>query len=87
MEETKEVPAKASYEQLEQLVVKLQQRLTMTEMKLRNIDFASLRLTWLFKVIENKDMFSVEFLNKCTEEIENILTIETAEEEADSPKD
>lgn len=73
--DTKAAP-KLTYEQLEQAAMQLQQRLMMAENKLRSIDFASMRLTWLFKVLENKGSFSAEYANKCAEEVENILTIE-----------
>lgn len=78
-------PNKLSYEQLEQAAMQLQQRLMMAENRLRGIDFTSMRLTWLFKVIENKAVFSTEFLKKCVKEVEELLTIEeeTPEVEAD----
>lgn len=69
-------PSKPTYEQLEQAAMQMQQRLMMVENKLRSIDFASMRLTWLFKVIENKDSFSEEFIIKSSKEIEEILTLE-----------
>lgn len=76
---------KLSYEQLEQAAMQLQQRLMMAENRLRGIDFASMRLTWLFKVIENKAVFSEDFVNKSVKEVEELLTIEeeTPEIEAD----
>lgn len=81
MEEKKEVAVepvkKVSYEQLEQIAVQLQQRLMIAENKLKNIDFASMRLNWLFKVLENDKNFNVEFVDKCSEEIANILTLDT----------
>lgn len=76
MEEKDTKATKLTYEQLEQAAMQLQQRLMMTENKLRSIDFAAMRLTWLFKVLENKSSFSAEYVNKCTKEIESILTIE-----------
>ena len=84
MEETKETSPKLTYEQLEQAAMQLQQRLMMAESRLRGIDFASVRLTWLFKVLENKEAFSAEFLSKCAKEIETLLTIEedTTDEQA-----
>lgn len=75
-------PSKPTYEQLEQAAMQMQQRLMMVENKLRSIDFASMRLTWLFKVIENKDSFSEEFIIKSSKEIEEILTLE----EEDTPE-
>lgn len=85
MEETKETSPKLTYEQLEQAAMQLQQRLMMVESRLRSIDFASTRLTWLFRVLENKESFTTEFVSKCTEEIENLLTIEevAADEQAE----
>lgn len=76
-------PNKPTYEQLEQLAMQMQQRLMMAENRLRSIDFASMRLTWLFKVIENKDSFSEEFINKSSKEIEELLTLEEETPEAE----
>lgn len=74
MEETK--TPKPTYEQLEKVVSQFQQKVVILENKLRSIDFASMRLTWLFKVLENETVFPIEFVNKCTEEVKSILTIE-----------
>lgn len=77
MEETKEMtPAKPTYEQLEQVALQLQQRLMMVENKLKTIDFASMRLTWLFRVLDKTDYFTLEFVEKCAKEIEALLTID-----------
>lgn len=78
MEEKDTKATKLTYEQLEQAAMQLQQRLMMAENKLRSIDFAAMRLTWLFKVLENKSSFSAEYVNKCAKEVEEILTIEEA---------
>ena len=53
-ENTSTKESKLTYEQLEQVAMQLQQKLAIAESKLRTIDFASMRLTWLFRVIENK---------------------------------
>ena len=82
MEEKNNTTAeKLSYEKLEQAAMQLQQRLMMAESRLRSIDFASMRLTWLFRVIENKGAFTPEFVNKCSEEVQELLTLEEAPEE------
>lgn len=78
MEEKDTKATKLTYEQLEQAAMQLQQRLMMAENKLRSIDFAAMRLTWLFKVLENKSSFSAEYVNKCAKEVEETLTIEEA---------
>ena len=44
-------PNKLSYEELEKVAMEAQQRMMMMENRLRSIDFASMRLNWLFKVI------------------------------------
>lgn len=82
MEEKNNTTAeKLSYEKLEQAAMQLQQRLMIAENRLKSIDFASMRLTWLFRVIENKDAFTPEFVNKCSKEVQELLTLEEAPEE------
>lgn len=79
MEEKEKVETKAnklSYEQLEQAAMQLQQRLMMTENKLNSIDFTAMRLNYLFKVLENKDVLSAEFVAKCAKEVEGLLTLD-----------
>lgn len=63
------VPNKLTYEQLEQLAMQLQAQL-------RNIDFASIRLDWLFRVLEHRESLSESFVMKCAMEIEKLLTID-----------
>lgn len=79
MEEKDTKATKLTYEQLEQAAMQLQQRLMMAENKLESISFATMRLTWLFKVLENKNSFSTEYINACAKEIEQILTIKDTE--------
>lgn len=83
MEEVKETANKLTYEQLEQTALQLQQRVIMAEGRLRSIDMASMRLTWLFKVLENKEVFPSEFINKCSEEVVELLTLEEEIPEAE----
>lgn len=80
MEEQKKEQAKLSYEKLEEAAVQLQQRCVMLENKLRSIDMVSVRLSYLLKVVEIKDVFSEEFIARCSKEIEDLLTLEEAEE-------
>lgn len=86
MEEKDTKATKLTYEQLEQAAMQLQQRLMMAENKLRSIDFASMRLTWLFKVLENKESFLAEFINKCTKEIKELLTLEEETPDTEAEK-
>lgn len=76
MEEQKNNQEKLSYEKLEEVAVQLQQRCVMLENKLRSIDLMSIRLKYLFKVLDVKSSFSEVFVNKCSNEIEEILTVE-----------
>ena len=83
MEENKNNNEKAevSYEQLKTIALQAQQTAYNLKERLQNIDMVSLRLTWLFKVIENKTSFNKDFINKCSSEIENLLTIEESNEQ------
>lgn len=81
MEEKKETKSKLTYEQLEQVAMKLQQRVMMVEDRLRAMDFVSMRLTWLFKVVKHMEVFPTEFVDKCAKEIEDLLTIKDGEEQ------
>lgn len=78
---------KLSYEQLEKVALQLQGRVIAAENKLKSLDFASIRLTWLFKVIENEMSFNSEFVNKCAEEITNLLTLEESDIEKETTTD
>jgi hypothetical protein len=81
MEEKNKDTKKLSYEELEKAAVQLQQRAMMAENKLRGIDFASIRLNWLFKVLENKETFKPEFVSKCANEVQEMLTIDSEDTE------
>lgn len=76
MEEKEMTTPKLTYEQLEKVATQLNQRVLVAETKLKTIDFTVVRLTYLFKVLENNSLFSQEFLNKCVKEIEGLLTLE-----------
>lgn len=76
MEEKKEEQTKLTYEQLENVAVQLQQKCAILENKLRSIDGTTIRLNYLLKVLETKDVFPAEFITKCASEVEDILTIE-----------
>lgn len=75
MEENSKEQKKLSYEELENVAVQLQRRCVELERRLRDFSTASFRLEYLFKVIENKDNFSSDFIGDCVKEVEDILTI------------
>lgn len=80
MEETKETK-KLSYEELENVAVQFQHKAMQLESQLRNVNIASLRLNYLFKVMENKAAFPEDFVTKCSQEIIDIITVEDNSEE------
>lgn len=76
MEEEKREQAKLSYEQLENVASQLQQRCAFLEKKIMSIDITSYRLNYLFKVIKHSEAFPIDFVSKCSKEIEDLLTLE-----------
>lgn len=83
MEETKKEQVenvKPSYEQLEAAAIQLQRRALVAEEKLKVIDAVTLRLNWLFKVLENENSFPAEFVYKCVKEVEELLSLDKVEE-------
>lgn len=84
MEEKKE--EKLTYEQLEKYAAQLQNSLISMNNQLRQIDFASMRLKWLFKVLKYENEFPAEFVVRCAKEIENLLTIEVEVKAEDTEK-
>ena len=86
-----EQPSKMSYEQLENVAHQLSEQVKQLYMSLQksNLENTFQRLNYLFKVVENGHAFKPDFLNKCTEEIENIMAIpeeDTKEEETSDIK-
>lgn len=78
-----ENPQKMSYEQLEQVAHQLseQARHLYNQLQETNLNNTFKRLDYLFKVAENSNSFSKEFVEKCISEIEKIMTIPEEEEE------
>ena len=79
--EEKEVKApnseKLSYEQLENVAHQLSEQNRQLYAKLQEIQVSNMfkRLDYLFKVVENTGVFSIDFHTKCVEEIESLMTI------------
>lgn len=74
---------KPTYEQLEVAVQKLQQRCIQAEMNLASINMATTRLEYLFKVIDRQSNFNPEFVQKCIDEVTELLDIKTTAEETE----
>lgn len=68
---------KATYDELKNYVSQLQQQNKyLAEQFVKNQDERLYkRIDYLFKVIENNNVFGIDFVNKCVEELEAILTI------------
>lgn len=79
--EEKEVKApnseKLSYEQLENVAHQLseQNRQLYAKLQEMQVDNMFKRLDYLFKVVENTGVFSIDFHTRCVEEIESLMTI------------
>jgi hypothetical protein len=81
MEENKEEQKveKLSYEQLNNVALQLQQRVIQAEQRLKEINYAAMRLNYLFEVLKQSTHFSEEFIKKCSDEIVELLTVDTEE--------
>lgn len=69
-----------SYEQLQTVAMQLQQKLMMVENRLRSIDYAAMRLNYLFKVLEFKNIMPEDFVKKSVAEVVELLTIDDTPE-------
>lgn len=81
MEETNKTnEGKISYEQLMEAAKMLQQRALVAEQRLMAINLTTMRLEYLFKVLDHSSYFSTEFTDKCSKEIEDTLMVNKEEE-------
>lgn len=84
-----EQPQKMSYEQLEQIAHQLSEQARQLYGQLQKANLSNMfkRLDYLFKVVENGHMFKQDFLEKCINEIEDIMTVpeETDSGEEETP--
>lgn len=82
-----ETEKKPTYEQLENAVRQLHQRAMTAEARINAMDIAEMKLNIMFKVLEFKNSFSVNFVNKCAEAIEMLLTDPNAEVTTEESKE
>ena len=70
-------PEKLSYEQLENVAHQLSEQNRQLYAKLQEMQVSNMfkRLDYLFKVVENTGVFSIDFHTRCVEEIESLMTI------------
>lgn len=92
MEEKKAVaeqPKRFTYEQLEQIATNLSSQVQQLNAKLQEANMFNVfkRLDYCFKVLEVASIssanFSVEFVERCAKEIEELMTVPTPEETKD----
>lgn len=84
--ENVEQPQKMSYEQLENIAHQLSEQNRQLFAKLQEANMANVfkRMDYLFKVVENYNVFGREFLDKCVAEIESMMTLPEAKEEPEN---
>ena len=92
MEEQKasgtEQPKKLSYEELEKVAVQLQQQYLQLKQKMEALDATSIRLSFLFKVMDHVEAYPETFILKVTQEIQDIITLPQEEEpKEEEPKE
>lgn len=74
---------KPTYEQLEYSVKYWQGRSMQAEQNLSTINMTTLRLKYLFKVLKYSAHFDMEFVNKCSSEIKELLEIQEQVEQTE----
>lgn len=94
MEEKKETPVEnqpkqLSYEDLKNIAGQLQQQNMQMRKALSELNYENMfkRLDYLFEVVKVPHMFSDEFVSKCAEEIQSMLTIPEKDKEDNSEED
>lgn len=94
MEEKKETPTEnqpkqLSYEDLKNIAGQLQQQNMQMRKALSELNYENMfkRLDYLFEVIKVPHMFNDEFVSKCAEEIQSMLTIPEKDKEDNSEED
>lgn len=77
---------KPTYEQLENEVKGLKGMNNQLIMQLQQMNVQNLfkRMDYLFKVVENREGFRQEFVEKCAEELEGHLTLPDIQEESNT---
>lgn len=73
--ENKAAKQEISYEQLKRIAVQYQQKCVALEERVRQSESLIIRLEYLLKVLSVADRFSPEFIKKCADEVEVLLTI------------
>lgn len=80
---------KLSYEELENIANQLsnQAKTMYDQLQKANLENMFKRIDFLFKVVENQLAFDDTFIEKCTKEIESLLTLPEKEEQVNNDTD
>lgn len=80
---------KVSYEQLENIAHQLSEQNRQMYARMQEMDMTNMfkRLDYLFKVVENGTMLDPDFLNKCIDEIENVMMPKEEPSEEDTKEE
>lgn len=70
-----EQPKKLSYEELEKVAVQLQQQYLQVKQKMEALDATSIRLSFLFRVMDHVEAYPETFIMNVAQEIQDIITI------------
>ena len=74
---------KPSYEQLEKIALQLNQRALQAEARLGTINLTTMRLEYLFKILDRAKFFPDQFVDDCVAEIVDLLEVKKEKEKED----
>lgn len=82
MEENNTTNNKLSYEQLEMVAAQLQQRAMQAEARLSSINLTTMRLDYLFRVLDRASHFPEKFVEDSAAEIVDLLEVKKPDTES-----
>ena len=82
MEENNTTNNKLSYEQLEMVAAQLQQRAMQAEARLSSINLTTMRLDYLFRVLDRASHFPEKFVEDSVAEIVDLLEVKKPDTES-----
>lgn len=82
MEENNTTNNKLSYEQLEMIAAQLQQRAMQAEARLSSINLTTMRLDYLFRVLDRASHFPEKFVEDSAAEIVDLLEVKNPDTES-----
>lgn len=82
MEENNTTNNKLSYEQLEMIAAQLKQRAMQAEARLSSINLTTMRLDYLFRVLDRAPRFPEKFVEDSAAEIVDLLEVKKPDTES-----